>query len=242
MAFCLTFPPKLFYYFVCLSIQFPCWSNVFCGTPSFPSVLGFCIIEYMWGSQQLRALKPCIDAATRGRGVSITVWRAGQLQRRQMKCYSLCASRILLAMLERNGSVQTKTNKWLIWIWTLDFNHLVATCVQVLNGTAAASVQAWKATVRCILIFYFLFYFIFFVLLRFNVSSDKQQRKKMDMKYTSNSNTTATATTITAINNINLCHKSFYFQIISTIMIAILVIIIIMIKFIIIVELYRSFG
>lgn len=32
---------------------------------------------------------------------------------------------------ERNGSFQTKINKLEIWIWTLDFNHLVAAGLQV---------------------------------------------------------------------------------------------------------------
>lgn len=112
---------------------------------SFWSVLGFSITEYTLGPPQLRALEPCIDAAVRGLQLSITAqsgeandgWRLGQLHRRaglqprQMKSSSLCVSHILLAVPERNGSLQTKTNKLDIWIWTLDFNHFMAACVQV---------------------------------------------------------------------------------------------------------------
>lgn len=94
----------------------------------------------MLGPPLLRALEPCIDDTVRGLHLSITTpcrvtndgLRSGQLHRRaelqprQMKSSSLCVSHTpLLAALERNGSLQTKTNKLAIWIWTLHFNHLV---------------------------------------------------------------------------------------------------------------------
>ncbi len=99
------------------------------------------------GPLQLRALEPCIDAAVRGLHLSITAqcgeandgWKLGQLHRRaglqlrQMKSSSLCVSHILLAVPERNGSLQTKANKLDIWIWTLDFNHWVAAHWQVVK-------------------------------------------------------------------------------------------------------------
>lgn len=48
---------------------------------------------------------------------------------RQMKSPSLLCGAYAPG---RNGSLQTKTNKSAIWIWTLGFSHQAAACVQVL--------------------------------------------------------------------------------------------------------------
>lgn len=87
-----------------------------------------------------RTAEPRSAAAVRGLRLSITGWckdandgwSPGQLhsraalQLRQMKSPTLCVPSLAPSAPARNGSLKTKTNKWDIWIWTLEFNHSVA--------------------------------------------------------------------------------------------------------------------